>query len=238
MQETIGNLDPTVLDALEQFPPPVLAIDGPTGAGKGTHRHNVATTLGHHQLDSGCLYRAVALTAHARAIPHADISALIRISKELVLRVSGVCVYLNERDMTQEIRSEKIGNLAKEVSQIQEVREALRLFQLSMRKSPGLVADGRDMGELFADPNCYRFFLTCDQKVVAARRVKQLERLGQTADFDAVLEGVIARDLADRTRKVSPLVQHPKAIHIDTTYNTIEQTTKMILDHYYKAIAA
>lgn len=211
---------------------PVVAVDGPAGVGKGTARHNLAKALGFHELDSGCLYRAVALESRASHFDIDNVGVLVSIAKELDIRVEGMSVYSGRSEITKFIRSEEIGNLAKVIAQIKQVREALLSFQLSMRKLPGLVADGRDMGYIFENPLCFRYFLFAQPEEVARRRVAQMEKMGQKVDFSRVLWDIMERDREDQTREVSPLRQHPEAVLVDTTDRTPEETAGFILSDF------
>ena len=191
---------------------PVIAIDGFAGSGKGTARAIVAERLGFHQLDSGVLYRAVALQSHRKGLK--KIKQLEAVASRLNVTFIGKRIILDGRDETRIIRSDKIGKIASVVAQIPEVRMALRRFQLGMRKPPGLVADGRDQGEIF-DGSC-RFFLETPAEIRAQRRVEEFKARRQKADYEKILAEIKRRDDADINRKISPLKPHPRAWFIDT----------------------
>jgi cytidylate kinase len=200
---------------------PVINIDGGAGTGKGTVRAIVAQRLGFHELDSGVLYRAVALRSLRNGIKITETKQLEGIASSLDLKMTGEQVIFDGTDETTIIRSDEIGRLASVVAQIPEIRMALRRFQLGMRKLPGLVADGRDQGEIF--DNSYRFFLETSPERRAERRVKQFEaRQQQKADYDATLAEIVRRDEVDMNRKISPLKPHPLAWRIDTCISAVE----------------
>lgn len=216
---------------------PVIAIDGGAGTGKSTARNIVAVQLSFHELDSGALYRAVGWGCRRAGITIDEIPAIVEYARNLNICFRGPRIFLNGDDCTSYIRSEEASELAKVVSQIRGVRETLRAFQLSKRKSPGLSACGRDMGEIFDTP--HRYFLTAEPEERARRRVVQLRSSGEDADYEEVLENIKARDYADENRLVSPLRRHPEAMTIDTTRLTPQKVAHMILmDYWYKGKAS
>lgn len=211
----------------------VIALDGPSGTGKGSTRTLVARHLGFHELDSGCLYRAVALATLNHKVSLYDTERLTRLCLSLNIRVEGIKVFSNDVDVTSELRSQRVANEARVVGQIPQVREALLHYQLSMRRNPGLVADGRDMGEIFLSPNCYRYYITTLLDVKALRQcawIKQNE--GRDVLFETVREEMYRRDLADKNRAVSPLRIHPEAVLVDNTQMTKEETAEFILKDF------
>lgn len=208
---------------------PVIAIDGPTASGKGTLRRNVALALGYRQLDSGLLFRATGLVCHRLGIAMEDPAAAAAITWSLTLTIEGDAVMLDGEDVTHEIRTSDVDRFAKTVAKHQMVHDAVREHQLAMRKLPGLVADGRDMGRVFDTP--YRFFITCDAEERARRRFAQFLECGASIAYDQVLEEILARDEADRTRSVEPFEKHPDAIEIDTTHLSAEETCALLLSH-------
>jgi cytidylate kinase len=209
---------------------PVLAVDGFTKVGKSTICRLVARMLGFHQLASGYLYRAVGLVAQRRKIDIADVAQLAEVARHLDIQFEGESVILEGKDETNFLDSEAASNLAKVVAAIVEVREGLRCFQLSMRKAPGLVADGRDMCYIFDTP--YRFFLIALPEIRAARRVRHLLAKGKPADYDQILADIKSRDHDDKTRKVSPLVIHPGALVIDTEKSDPKTLAELIVRHF------
>lgn len=206
---------------------PVIAIDGGAATGKGTVRALVGAALGFHQLDSGAVYRVVGYECVRLGMMDTpmfwdDIASTIDIS------FKGEQVFLRGQDVTEYIRSEEIGKAASKVSQESAVREELMEFQLSMRKHPGLVADGRDQGLIFETP--FRFFLTASPEVKAQRRVSQLIARGVVADYSTVLADIITRDEEDTKRKVKPLRPHPEARIIHTDYLSAQAVAEQIIE--------
>lgn len=207
---------------------PVVAIDGKARTGKGIVRFNVSKKLGFHQLDSGVLYRAVAL----RAIQTGEKSEArwIQFAQDLNITIEGECILLNGKDKTEEIRSLTVGTQASVVAQVQGVRNALLHFQLGKRQMPGLVADGRDQGEIFK--GSYKYFLIASREVQADREFKRLKKEGRPAVYEEILEEIIRRDESDTKRSVSPLRPHCEALVIDTDPISAEKVAEIILDDY------
>jgi cytidylate kinase len=208
--------------------PPVIAIDGGAGTGKGSARMLVAMILGLLELDSGLLYRAVGLLSHERGTK--ALWDIIQIALSLNLETRGEVCLLDGVDRTVDLRSEFAGGLASKVAEIPEVRQALYSFQINARRFPGLVADGRDQGTIFEDS--YRYFLTADPRVKAERRILQLKQFGISFDRDEVYEKILRRDHADTHRAVNPLVAHPDAVIIDTSTITREEVADIIVRDY------
>ncbi len=207
---------------------PVIAIDGGAAVGKGAVRQILAEILGFRSLDSGVLYRVLGLLCYEEGIT--ETVKMAERASQLNLRFDGEDIWVDNRNRTKDVRSELGGNQASIVSKILEVREALLHFQLGMRQSPGLVADGRDMGDIFE--KSYRYFLETEMEVKAERRVKQLKRQGQSPNYQEILEAIKKRDHEDQNRKVSPLKPHPDALIINTSYISAQQVAKMILHNY------
>ena len=202
---------------------PVITVDGPTASGKGTLAAAVAARLGWHQLDSGALYRATALAAMRHDVASSETAALARLAANLALRFDADRVWMGGIDVTDALRHEAVGALASHVSALPEVRRALHALQLSFRRVPGLVADGRDMGTVvFPDANL-KIFLTASPERRAERRYQQLKRLGVDASLNAILQDMVERDARDRMRSVAPMQPAADAIIIDTSDMDIAQ---------------
>ncbi len=213
---------------------PVIAIDGPSGAGKGTVSRAVARRLGFGLLDSGALYRLVALAAGQAGVDLADGPALARIAAGLDIRFGSTeggreAVWLDGRDVAQSIRTEQAGNDASRVAAIPQVRSALLDRQRRFAAPPGLVADGRDMGTVVFPAARVKIFLTASAEERAARRHKQLKEQGVTANLAALSREIAERDLRDSTRAVAPLVASADAVQVDTTGIPVETVVERIL---------
>jgi len=213
---------------------PVLTIDGPSGAGKGTISRIVARRLGWHYLDSGALYRAVGVAASWADIDTSDASALVRCTfdtkVQFVEQGEAMRVLVNGTDATDELRLETTGALASAIAAIPEVRSALKERQRAFRVAPGLVADGRDMGTvIFADAP-FKVFLTASAEERAERRHKQLNDKGVSVNFDDLLREIMARDARDAQRTVAPLKPADDAVLIDTTGIGIDDVVARVMD--------
>lgn len=225
-------METTQVELYQDLSVPVLAFDGPAGVGKGTTRAQVAKSLGYHELDSGCLYRAVAMRSLLFGIKPDDVPALVELASSLNVRTVGMTVYWGDLDVTVNIRSEEVSNHARIISPIPELRRALLEYQLSMRKAPGLVPDGRDMGEIYKGPLVFRYYFTTSLKVKALRRFRWLESQDQKPVFSKVMADMEARDKADMNRLTSPLRPHPEAVVVDNTNMKIGEAAELILADY------
>lgn len=214
---------------------PVLTIDGPSGSGKGTISRLVAVQLGWHYLDSGALYRAVGIAAGWSDIDLSDASALVRCTFDTVIGFRDDAdgeprVLVNGVDATDELRTETAGAAASAIAAIPEVRAALKDRQRAFRQSPGLVADGRDMGTVIFPDAGHKVFLTASAEERAERRYKQLKDKGVSVTIDGLLREILARDARDASRAVAPLRPAEDAVHIDTTGLPIAAVVARVLD--------
>jgi len=215
---------------------PVITVDGPSGVGKGTISHLLASHFGFHFLDSGALYRLTALAALNYGVDFANEAAVAAIAAKLDVAFlpdeSGeVKVMLENQDVSKEIRTEMAGNNASKVAVLPAVRAALLQRQRDFAQSPGLVADGRDMGTTVFPHAEVKLFLTASAEVRAERRHKQLKEKGLDANLRGLIEEIRQRDERDRTRSASPLRPADDAITIDTSRKGIEEVFAEVLGH-------
>jgi cytidylate kinase len=214
---------------------PVITIDGPSGSGKGTVSRAVARALGFALLDSGALYRLVALAARDAAVELHDAVRLVDLAERLDIRFGATpsdeeVVWLEGRDVTQRIRTEAAGNDASKVAAHPEVRSALLERQRRFAVPPGLVADGRDMGTVVFPAAEVKIFLTASADERAARRHKQLKEKGVTANLAALSLEIAERDLRDTTRATSPLVASADSVLLDTTGLSVAAVIDRVLE--------
>jgi CMP/dCMP kinase len=213
---------------------PVIAIDGPSGSGKGTISRAVADALGWGLLDSGALYRLVALAARRARIDLADAERLSGLAGGLDIRFGtapqgGEAVWLDGEEVTRDIRTEAAGGDASKVAAIPAVRAALLARQRAFATPPGLVADGRDMGTVVFPGALVKIFLTASLEERALRRHKQLKEKGVAATLAALLAEIAERDQRDVSRSVAPLVASADAVVLDTTGLSINEVVEQVL---------
>jgi 3-phosphoshikimate 1-carboxyvinyltransferase len=211
---------------------PVIAIDGPSASGKGTVAQIVAAALGFHHLDSGALYRLVALAAARSGIDAKDEAAVAMLAVRLPARFEGGEVFLGDGRVTDDIRTEECSLAASFVAALPAVRQALMKRQHAYRKPPGLVAEGRDMGSVVFPGAELKVFLTASLEARAERRLKQLKEKGIAATLAALLQDLRERDSRDATRSVAPLKHSPGARLLDTTSMSAEQAAARIVGWY------
>ncbi|MCG2585584.1 (d)CMP kinase [Massilia sp. TS11] len=217
---------------MQQHAIPVITIDGPTASGKGTVAHRVADELGFHFLDSGALYRLTALSALRRHTDLADEHALAKVAEHLPCSFIDGHAMLGEENVSQAIRQEEVGNLASKIAALPAVRQALYALQLSFRKTPGLVADGRDMGTVIFPHATLKIFLTASAEARAERRYKQLIEKGFSASMEDLLADLQARDARDSQRAIAPLKPAEDAHVIDTSHLTANEAIFEVLRLY------
>jgi 3-phosphoshikimate 1-carboxyvinyltransferase len=226
--DCVGKTFPEYFDALGSISAPVIAIDGPSASGKGTVAKLVAKELGFHYLDSGALYRLVALGSGST-----DEAAAKAFAARLpVPSFEGEQVIFEGRDVSDAIRTEEISTAASFVARIPEVRAALLGRQRAFRRPPGLVAEGRDMGSVVFPGAELKVFLTASAEARAERRYKQLNEKGIAATLAALLQDLRERDARDATRSAAPLKQSPGARSLDTTSMSAEQAAALIAGWY------
>ena len=213
---------------------PVIAIDGPTASGKGTVAQIVANKLGFHYLDSGALYRLVGLASLKAGVSLDDEPGLTSLAHGLDVDFVDGKIILNNQDVTDDIRQEAIGLRASAVGAIKGVRDALVDRQKAFSRSPGLVADGRDMASVIFPNAVLKVFLTATPEARAMRRYKQLIAKGFSANIDTLTQDLRHRDEKDTHRLDEPLKIVPGAYLLDTTDLTIEQAVQRVLDWFSK----
>lgn len=211
---------------------PVIAIDGPSASGKGTIAAAVAERLGFHYLDSGALYRIVGLVAGERGLNLDSDLEVSRISLNLNIKFNGDQVWVDGREVSGLIRGEVAGAAASRVAALPGVRAALMTLQRNFRQSPGLVADGRDMGSVVFPDAGLKIYLTATPEERAQRRYKQLITKGVDASMAALLQDIRDRDHRDSNRATAPLLKCADATEIDTTAIPVEAVVAKVLQLY------
>ena len=211
---------------------PVLTIDGPSGAGKGTVSRLIAQKLGWHYLDSGAIYRALALELTEKDVLHESIAEMVDVAlgMDLVFGCSeNRSVLLNGQDVTDLLGLESTGNNASKIASIPEIRAALLQKQHDFKQAPGLVADGRDMGTVVFPEAKHKVFLTASASERAERRYKQLKEKGIDANLLKITADIQERDQRDSERQISPLVPAADAIYIDSSTMSIQAVVAEVL---------
>ncbi|NUF38196.1 (d)CMP kinase [Acinetobacter lactucae] len=216
----------------------IITIDGPSGSGKGTLAAKLAAHYQYHLLDSGALYRLLGLSLHKHDLLDkldSQLDECIQYARQLDIKfetsTSGILVFLDGEDVSQTIRTERVGEYASKVAVIPELRQALFERQRAFAQNPGLVADGRDMAtSIFPEANA-KIYLTASAESRAERRVKQLQGMGLDAKINDILANIQARDKRDMEREVAPLKPAKDAYIIDSSELTIDQVFKLMVDY-------
>ncbi len=208
---------------------PVITVDGPSASGKGTVARRIAEALGFHYLESGALYRLVALASMHAGVAASDEASLESIARGLDVRFSDGTISLSNHDVTDDLYTEDCGTRASEIARLPRVRAALLERQRGFRRPPGLVADGRDMGSVVFPDAALKVFLSASPAVRAQRRYKQLKEKGIHATLHALSSELEARDARDAARAVAPLVAAADAMHLDSSELSVEEVVSRIL---------
>ena len=220
---------------------PVITIDGPGGAGKGTLCKAMAEALGWHLLDSGAIYRVLALAALHHHVDVESEEALVPLAAHLDVRFistdGNLEVVLEGEDVSSEIRTQEVANAASKVAAFPRVREALLRRQRAFRELPGLIADGRDMGTVVFPDAPVKIFLDASADERAHRSMRQLQEKGFDVNFERLLSEIKERDDRDRNRAVAPLVPAADALVLDSTELNIEQVIEKALQYAREKLA-
>lgn len=208
---------------------PVITLDGPSGTGKGTLCHLLAAHLNWHILDSGAIYRVLALASKELTIDVGDIDALEDLARHLELSFDEHNVYLSHKNVNDAIRTEQCGQYASKLAAIPGVRAALLMRQRAFAKQPGLVADGRDMGTIVFPDAVLKIYLFARPEIRAERRYIQLKKNGKSDTLAQVLDELEQRDVRDMSRQHAPLVAAKDAVIVDTSTLSIEEVFEEVL---------
>jgi cytidylate kinase len=213
----------------------VVTIDGPGGSGKGSLALHVAQALGFHLLDSGAIYRLLALKAMRMGVDLDDEDALLALLDDFDIRFETgdelAVAFLDNADVSAELRNEKAGDAASRVARHGRVRTGLLGVQQAFYQAPGLVADGRDMGTVVFPEARYKFFLYASVEIRAQRRYKQLINMGLSASIADLQADITERDERDQNREASPLLPAEDALVVDSSLLNLDQVTELVLSH-------
>jgi cytidylate kinase len=214
---------------------PVITIDGPVGVGKGTLALRLAHFLGWHTLDSGAIYRVLALAAQKHDVALHDVAALCHLAESLQVNfrplpdLSSTQVWLESQDVSPALRTETCGAAASQIAALTLVRQALLARQRAFQQLPGLVADGRDMGTVVFPDAPLKLFLTASAAARANRRYKQLKEKAINVNMDALFREIAERDQRDITRAIAPLIPATDAVILDTTLLNVDEVMAQVL---------
>lgn len=212
---------------------PVLTIDGPSGAGKGTVSRLVAKKLGWHYLDSGSLYRSLAIAIQKKSVDVAKVSEIVKIAQAMVLEFEcgdELTVKLNGENITNQLGLESTGSIASQIAALPEIRKALLQKQQDFKQLPGLVADGRDMGTVVFPDAENKVFLTASAEKRAERRYKQLKEKEIDANLIKIKREIELRDRRDMERETAPLAMAKNALYIDSSDMSINAVIEEVLN--------
>lgn len=206
-----------------------IAIDGPAGAGKSTIARIIAERLGFLYIDTGAMYRAVTLYMIENDISIDDINKITRLMDCMDIRLNNSSIFVNGRDITDEIRSQKVNKLVSPVSAIPEVREKLVELQRNIASENSVVMDGRDIGSNVLKDADVKIFLTASVEERARRRCQEMVQKGVNVDLNIIIKDISIRDKADSERKLNPLIKADDAVVVDTTGKSIDEVVEIIL---------
>lgn len=206
----------------------VIAIDGPSGVGKGTIAQYLTCKTGFHLLDSGAIYRALAFGAVKNKLALDDIPGLVTLAETLPVEFKATSILYEGEDVTSKVRTEEVAGVASQVAVVPEVRTALLERQKAFALPPGLIADGRDMGTVVFPTAAVKIFLTASAEVRAERRVKQLKNQGVDANIDKITQDIKERDERDLNRSASPLKPAEDAFIVDTSDLDVNQVCQKV----------
>ncbi len=212
----------------------IITVDGPSGSGKGTLALRLAESLGWHFLDSGAIYRVLGLLVEREGISGDEVDKITDLARKMPLSFDGERALIGSEDITAEIRTEKAGNRASKVAAIPEVRSALLDWQRDCAKSPGLVADGRDMGTVVFPQAQVKIFLTASPEERAKRRYKQLKEKGLGVNLADLISEIRERDERDSQRATAPLRAADDALILDSTQLSIDEVYAQAMERVEK----
>ncbi|ORU90241.1 MAG: cytidylate kinase [Cycloclasticus sp. symbiont of Poecilosclerida sp. M] len=214
---------------------PVLTIDGPSGAGKGTIAKAVAEKLGWHYLDSGALYRALGVAAMNDGVDLSEETELVALANKIKLEFKQIPagewgVFLDGKEIQQHLQTEQVGAVASKLAVFPAVRDTLKQKQRGFQHHPGLVADGRDMGSVVFTEAEYKVYLTASAEIRGKRRYKQLIEKGISANLAHVIQDIEERDSRDKNRSIAPLVIPQDALYLDTSNMAVKEVLEQVLN--------